>query len=519
MSRSRPALASAALAVSAVLAAGCTTSGGTSEGAADDAFRFAVTSDAHTFDPAKGNAATDYTFARMRFANLVYRDSDNSVVPGLAEKWEATPESATFTLRDGLTCSDGAPLTASTVAASLRRFADPKTGASQAPLVFGPGAKVDVTADDAARTVTIKLDGPWSDLVPALSLTGAGIVCEPGLKDPKGLDQGTVKGAGSGPYELTDLQRGRSYTFELRDDFEAFAEYKVAEKPEGERAETVKLTIVSNESTAANQLSTGALDYAAFTGPDVARFAGGGYEVHPAPLLRMFLVFNQREGRPGTDEKFRRAVAQAVDPAAFNKVFGGRGEVMKSWSDSTSPFANTDAALITKTDPAAAKKVLDGVKIKLNGTNGVAGGSGNTYVQEALRAAGADVELRNVDNATWATEVLGGKGDWDVTVMAHLNFSGTLTSGALLLTGPPPPEGRNFGAIENEGLVDGLVAAMSTTDENAKKKSWAEAQKAALERVDVVPLSTVPVSFVYGERGDAYLVNGTNDPATFRIKG
>ncbi|GGU94889.1 peptide ABC transporter substrate-binding protein [Actinomadura cremea] len=517
MSRSRPALPAAALAVSAVLAAGCTTSSGTAAGGADGAFRFAVTSDARTFDPAKGSAATDYTFARMRFANLVYRDSDDSVVPGLAATWKATPSSATFTLRDGLTCADGAPLTASTVAASLRRFADPQTGAAQAPLVFGPDAKVEVTADDTARTVTVELDEPWSDLVPALSLTGAGIVCEPGLKDPEGLGQGTVKGAGSGPYELTDLQRGRSYTFELRAGYTAFPGFEAAEKPEGERAETVRLTVVSNESTAANQLSTGALDYAAFTGPDVARFAEGGYEVHTAPLLRMFLVFNQREGRPGTDERFRKAVAQAVDPAAFNKVFGGRGEVMKSWSDGTTPYAGTDASPRTMTDPAA-RKVLDGVKVRLTGTNAVAGGSGNAYVQEALRAAGADVELRNVDNATWSTEVLGGGGDWDLTVMAHLNFSGTLTSGAMLLTGPPPPAGRNFGAIDDPAFARALGEAMSTTDEEAKAAAWAKAQRSALERADVVPLSTVPVAFVFGKRGDASIVNGAADPSSFRIK-
>ncbi|MBO2457442.1 ABC transporter substrate-binding protein [Actinomadura violacea] len=519
MVRSRSAVPAAALAAAAaLLAAGCTTSSGPSGGGGGP-FRYAVTSDANTFDPALGTAATDYSFARMQFGNLVYRDADQSVVPGLAEKWTAKPDSATFTLRDGLTCSDGKPLSATDVAASLRRWADPKTGAAGTGLAFGPGAKVTVASDDAARTVTVKLAKPWSDLVPAMSMTNAGIVCPPGLKDPKALGQGPVKGAGTGPYTLTDAQRGRQYTFELRDGYNAFAAYRKAKAPAGERPSTVRLSIVSNESTAANQLSTGELDYAAFTGPDAARFAGGGHHVHVQPLLRMFAVFNERKGHPGADPGFRKAVAQALDPAAFNKVYGGKGEVMKSWSDSTSQCANTDGSIVTKTDQAAAKKALNGASIKLSGTNGVAGGSGNTYVQEALRAAGAKVALRNVDNATWASDVLANKGDWDVTVMAHLNFQGTLTAGAILLTGPNPPEGRNFGGIRNAGFDAGFAKAMSTTDDAGKCAAWGEAQKALLQRDDVVPLSTVPVAFVLGKNADAVVTAGAVDPTSFRVKG
>ncbi|MGI5167124.1 ABC transporter substrate-binding protein [Spirillospora sp. CA-253888] len=512
--------ASAAAAVSAaLLASACTTSsspdGSPGEGG-DRAFRVALTSDANTFDPAKGTAASDYTMARLQYATLVNRDAGNKITPGLAEKWEAGPTSATFTLRKGLTCSDGKPLSATDVAASLRRFADPKTAGSGVALAFGPGAPATFGADDAAGTVTVKLGRPWADLLTGLALPNAGIVCAPGLKDPQALAQGPVPGAGSSGYTLSAVQRGRSYTFKLRDGFNAFAQY--AQEPQGERPRTLEVSVVSNESTLANQLSTGAVDYGAFTGPDAARFRSGGYTLKTAPLLRMFVVFNERSGRPGADPKVRKAVAQALDPAAFNKVYGGKGEVMKSWSDSTSPCANTDASAVTATDPAAAKAALKGVSLKITGTNAIAGGAGNAYVQEALRAAGAEAALRNVDNATWATDVLANKGDWDLTVMAHLNFPGTLTSGALALTGPVPPEGRNFGAIKNDDFTAGIAEAQSTTDQAEQCAGWAKAQKALLSGDDVVPLATVPVAFVFGKGADGAVVNGAADPGTFRIK-
>ncbi|NRQ37027.1 ABC transporter substrate-binding protein [Nonomuraea sp. NN258] len=510
----------AACALTALLAAACTTGGAApgSTGAAagqNGTLRYAIIADANGFDPAKGSAVSDYTFARLLYASLVARDDGGKIVPRLAETWQVTPTSATFTLRKGLTCSDGKPLTAAGVAASLKRYADPVNGAQGRGLVFGPGNTVDITSDDAAGTVSVKLGTPWSDLLLGMSLPGTGIVCGPGLADLQGLNRGSVQGAGTGPYVVEKAQRGAAYTLKLRDGFTAWPGY--AKLPAGDPPRTLQISVINNESTIANQLTTGALDYAAFTGPDGARFTGGGHTTITAPILRMFVVFNQRAGRPGADEKIRAAVAQALDATAFNKVYGGKGEVMKSYTDSTSPCVNTDDALVAKADPAAAKKALSGVELKLTGTNAVGGGAGNAYVQEALRAAGAEVTLRNVDNATWATEVLGNNGDWDITVMAHLNFSSSLTSGAVLLTGPTPPKGTNFGGAENPEFAKGMGAALATVDDTAKCAAWTEAQRALLTRHDVVPLATVPVTYVFTPRVKGVTPLGFLDPTSIRI--
>ncbi|MET9773537.1 ABC transporter substrate-binding protein [Streptomyces sp. NPDC006367] len=513
--------ASAVLALSVgLLSSACTTSSGpegagASGPAGAGTIRYGVTSDVSTFDPAKATAATEYTFARLTYATLVGRDNGGKIIPQLARTWKATPTSATFTLREDLTCSDGSPLTAGQVAASLRRYADPRKGSSSSGLVFGPGGTPEITADDRARTVSVELAKPWSDLVPGLALPVTGIVCAPGLEDLTALAKGSVEGAATGGYTLTKAQRGTSYTFERRKEYAAWPPYE--QQPEGEPADTFAVFVVGNESTLANQVSTGALDYAPFTGPDATRFQGGEWRTKTAPILRMYLVLNEREGHPGADPEVRRAVAQAVDAAAYNKVHGGRGELMKSFADSSAPCVNTDASLLTGHDPAAAKKVLTGIPLKITGTNAIAGGAGNDYVQEVLRSAGAKTELRNVDNATWATEVLGGKGDWDVTVMAHLNLSGTLTNAAPLLSGQAPPAGRNFGDVQNPGFVEAFGRAMATVDEEEKCANWRSAQKALLERNDVVPLATVPVTYVLRKNIDGAMAMGFIDPTTLRV--
>ena len=68
------------------------------------------------------------TFAYDTLVNLA---PDGTIRPRLAASWEETPTSITYTLNDGVTCADGTPLTATTVADNFSFVADP---ANQSPL-------------------------------------------------------------------------------------------------------------------------------------------------------------------------------------------------------------------------------------------------------------------------------------------------------------------------------------------------------------------------------------------------
>ena len=60
---------------------------------------------------------------------MTSEDQHNRPIPGLAEKWEISPDHKTYTfyLRPNLKFSDGSPLTAADVVYSYQRIADPKT--------------------------------------------------------------------------------------------------------------------------------------------------------------------------------------------------------------------------------------------------------------------------------------------------------------------------------------------------------------------------------------------------------
>ncbi|WP_433759493.1 ABC transporter substrate-binding protein [Nocardia sp. CA-135398] len=470
----------------------CTTSQGSGSGTVPRGgdVRLALTADVSTFDPARNSSGGDYVLNQLMYSPLIGLDEGNIPVPRLAARWALSATGVTLTLRTGLTCSDGSPLTASQAAASLNYY---RKNATAAAYAFGPANAADkttITGDDATGTVSIQLTTPWTELLPALSLPATGIVCKPGLDNPDKLAAGDVPGAGTGPYTLTENDRGSRYTLSLREGFDAYPLYKNLTR--GTPPKKYQLTVVKSESTIANQMQTGQIDFGSFTGPDAARL-DKGFSTLSVPTVRFYLMFNERPGHPGADPDFRRAVAQAVDAQAFGKVLGG-GTLLKTYVDPSAACASDDAGLLVHIDSAAAGKVLAGKTINVVGTRAVADGAGNTYIAEALRTAGATVTLNSAEQATLSSSVLPG-GDWDINVMASL--STRLVQGASLLTGAEPPKGRNYGAVHNGGFEAGLNTAVTTVDEGAKCAAWQQAQAALLTAIDIVPLSTLNLRYVY----------------------
>ena len=84
-----------------------------------------------TLDPALNAAVDGSNMIIHAFEGLVKFDRSNSIIPGLAEKWEQSEDGLTWTfhLRNDLKWSDGTPLTAEDFVYSWKRVADPNTAA------------------------------------------------------------------------------------------------------------------------------------------------------------------------------------------------------------------------------------------------------------------------------------------------------------------------------------------------------------------------------------------------------
>jgi len=519
----KTALATAVMASVALVAAGCSGAGDAQSvvskaAPTTDTVRSSFMADPNSFAPFDASGMDAPVSSRLLYDTLIRRDAGQTFAPGLATKWEVTPTSGTFTIRKDATCSDGTPITPAVVAGSLSHFSSADSFSPWRPVAFGTGTTT-VTSDDAAGTVTLNLSKPWSDMLNGLTLPVAGIVCPAGLKDLDGLKAGTVAGAFSGAYTLTTKEHGVKYEYTLRDDYKAWPQF--AKKLEGTPAKKLVYKVNGNQSAIANDLLTDGSDVGFLSGKDMERFNGkDGFSTERVQASSMFMLFNERVGHPFADEAKRKAVAQALDPAAFNKVAtGGLGKVIPSMTFSGVACANTDTSILIKTNPAAAADALKGVKIRMIGSQAIGpNGAGATYAAEALRAAGAEVDLQNVDNSTWATTIIQKPESWDLTVMGSLNAAGTLFGAMSTQLGKPVEAGgMNWSGNVNEPVLGHVQAAMGKTDPKEKCASYHEAEKLMITEAHAVPLAAMTMQITTRKGVVLKSIDGFRDDTTIRI--
>jgi len=123
---SKPAVTSASPAGSAASAPGNT-------------LRYNIGDEPESIDPAQ-DQDTNQDFVIMQLnGTLVSPDKDLNVKPGLAEKWDISADSLTYTfhLRQGLKWSDGSPLSAKDFEYSFKRLFDPATASPYTDIVKG----------------------------------------------------------------------------------------------------------------------------------------------------------------------------------------------------------------------------------------------------------------------------------------------------------------------------------------------------------------------------------------------
>ena len=89
-------------------------------------------------DPQKSSFANEINILSLNYEGLTKLDKDLKAVPAAAEKWEFNDSGdvITFTLRSGLTYSDGSPLTAENFRYAVERTCDPKTAGEYQSILF-----------------------------------------------------------------------------------------------------------------------------------------------------------------------------------------------------------------------------------------------------------------------------------------------------------------------------------------------------------------------------------------------
>ncbi|MEU4573029.1 MULTISPECIES: ABC transporter substrate-binding protein [Nonomuraea] len=180
-----------------------------------DVLRVALPSSIGSLDAAKESGIMNYVVALLVQEALVGVGRDGSLQPSLAESW--TRKDATtyvYTLRKGVTFSDGSPMTAADVLASLDLHAK-KGSTSGFAYAYAGVETIEATGD---AEITIRLKNPDASFAWTPS-PGTLLVTSEKFIQATGERIGTPEGKllGTGPYKVAEFAPDSHVTLERND--------------------------------------------------------------------------------------------------------------------------------------------------------------------------------------------------------------------------------------------------------------------------------------------------------------
>lgn len=209
----------AALAATAVTFAGCGSTETKSTVGASDVLRIPYLADMSVPDPdvfydIEGNSVILNQYEGL----LKYATGSTKIVGSLAETWTVSPDRKTYTfkLRPNVTFHDGTPLTSKSVKAAFER----RLAVDQAPAYMLKPVKSMSTPDDLTFVIRLKnVVNPFEAYL--ASSWGPKAIGPDAITTHAGKDFGQTwlrtHGDGTGPYKLTQFDRGRQYALTRND--------------------------------------------------------------------------------------------------------------------------------------------------------------------------------------------------------------------------------------------------------------------------------------------------------------
>ncbi|MGH7616408.1 MAG: ABC transporter substrate-binding protein [Gemmatimonadaceae bacterium] len=313
--------------------------------------------DPRSLDPALSTDVPTGRAVGYLFDGLTRFSPDARVEPALAERWDVTPDGMTYTfhLRSGVTFTDGARVTARTVADSWRRALDPATKSGAAQFLFPIKGAQEVNAGKAATisgvtvrddsTLVVTLAEPLAIFIKMLAMPVASVVPERTQPD---FGEHPV---GTGPWKLVEWKH---------DDYLLFAKnpgyYLGAPKTDSLRAR-----IIAEPSTAVAEFESGNVDVLQIPATQAADWLEDESRkpmLMSTPALELVYIGINTTRGPLADARVRQAINYAVDTKRIiERLVSGRGTeaagvippILGGYDSTRKPYAY---------DPARAKQLL-----------------------------------------------------------------------------------------------------------------------------------------------------------------
>lgn len=438
--------------------------------------------DAGTLDPRLARDSTAFRVADLVYSGLVQLTPDLEPVPELAESWTSPdPQTIIFTLREGLTFSDGAPLTAEDVVFTFSTLLNPDFNAPQRAL-YAPIASIEAVD---ARTVKFNLSAPYA---PILSYLDMGIV-------PKALVEAghdlALNPVGAGPMRLASWDRGSRIRLEANPDYWGSAPV----------VEAVTFQIIGNNTARAQALESGDLDLiqSPLAPKDIERLSRDnrfGNTIMPG-LGVTYLNFNANDPLLA-DPAMRRALAMLVDQDTIvNQIYEGVDAVANgvilpsSWAhseDLAQPTFDPEGAAAALAELGWTDSNGDGILDKdgqrLTITLATHSEDPNRvqsieYLQAIFASAGIDAQVRLSDWPSFSTGYVQ-QSEHQIALLGWLNIvdPDRMLFGQLSTDGP-----LNWGGYSNTDVDAALQSGRSSLDQAERAEAYRTAASIIAEEV------------------------------------
>ena len=485
--------------------------------AADGSLHVAMNTDIQTMDVHKTN--NDYMVPLNIFDRLfeikTNADGSTELEKSLVEDYTVSDDGLTydFTLRSGVTFSDGTPLTANDVKYTFTRMLalPDSVQTDYASAIAGAEAVMDGTAtdlegiqviDDTHFTVT--LSEPFAGFLYELATASCSIMSEKNVEeagDQFGMD--CSKTIGSGPYVVTSWTRDSSIVLDANPNY-------WGEKPS---VQHVEISIVPDSSTMSMMFQNGELDILDCDYIDAA-VVNSTYKTQYADdivtsnrLGTTYMALNENV-EPLNDVKVRKAIQMAIDrQTILDTVYNGDGSLVDGIYPKGLIGYTEDNEGWLKYDPEQAKSLLaeagyaDGFTMEIAADNS---SSDSTLlviqiVQQYLQQIGINAEIKSYDPASWldlrkSGDMVSFVSSWTADYNDPDNFIYTFFG---------TPEKSNVRSLNyfNTDAMSRVAAARGIVDDTERLTEYAALEKQIVEEDAAwVPMFSRSHLFVKGDR-------------------
>ncbi|WP_354568476.1 ABC transporter substrate-binding protein [Glaciihabitans sp. UYNi722] len=450
--------------------------------------------------------------------NLVSLDKDHKVVPWLAEKWTPSDDqlSWTFTLKKGVTFTDGTPVDAAAVAYNFDHWAK---GGNSTAQVWLHGYYKSAEAVDA-NTVKVTLQKPYPRFADNLTQSYFGIQSEHALKT-RSEEQNCEAPIGSGAFTVGKWNRGQDIILKRNPNYTSPPAN--AKHTGAAYADTIDWKFVADPTTRVATLRSGETD-AIYDVPAIEwkTLKNEGFQElkYVTPGRPQQISFNTAEG-PFTDERVRQAFAYSLDRKKIVETIGrgvipyeGNGGVSQTtpgYSETAADHYDYDAkkaqALL---DAAGWTKGSDGVRAKDGkrlevvlpyGAGSIINADGAAIfqgIQEQAKAVGFAVKLVPVPPSAFFAGAYSKQTERDLAVGYWTAVNGGILDINWRPSTADDPNFNNAAFLDDPALESSIVEANSTRDISAQNALYAKAQNYIAEHALSIGvydrLSTLAVS-------------------------